>query len=54
MIPLNGGETSADLACMLGLPVVLVVGIGTVIGSLLADLGYAILDPRVRDQIGEA
>lgn len=26
MIPLNDAETSADLACMLGLPVVLVVG----------------------------
>ena len=26
----------------------LVVGIATVAGNLLADLGYAILDPRVR------
>jgi peptide/nickel transport system permease protein len=26
----------------------LVIGIGAVVGSLLADLGYAALDPRVR------
>jgi len=38
-----------DYPVMLG--VVLVVGIGTVLGSLLADLGYALLDPRVRDQL---
>ena len=30
------------------LAVVLVVGIATVVGSLLADIGYAVLDPRVR------
>lgn len=39
----------ADYPVMLG--VVLVVTVGTVIGSLLADLGYATLDPRVRDQV---
>ncbi|MEI6626182.1 MAG: ABC transporter permease [Thermoleophilia bacterium] len=39
-----------DYPVLLG--VVLVVSVGTVIGSLLADLGYAFLDPRVRDQIG--
>ncbi|MGI9117638.1 MAG: ABC transporter permease [Gaiellales bacterium] len=39
-----------DYPVLLG--VVLVVSIGTVVGSLLADLGYAFLDPRVRDQIG--
>jgi peptide/nickel transport system permease protein len=39
----------ADYPVMLG--VVLVVTVGTVIGSLVADLGYATLDPRVRDQV---
>ena len=39
----------ADYPVMLG--VVLVVTVGTVVGSLLADLGYAALDPRVRDQV---
>ena len=39
-----------DYPVLLG--IVLVVSIGTVIGSLLADLGYALLDPRVRDQLG--
>jgi peptide/nickel transport system permease protein len=39
----------ADYPVMLG--VVLVVTVGTVLGSLLADLGYAALDPRVRDQV---
>jgi peptide/nickel transport system permease protein len=34
-----------DYPVLLG--VVLVVGIGTVVGSLLADIGYALLDPRV-------
>jgi len=38
-----------DYSVLLG--VVLVVSIGTVIGSLLADLGYAVLDPRVRDRL---
>jgi peptide/nickel transport system permease protein len=38
-----------DYPVMLG--VVLVVSVGTVIGSLLSDLGYAALDPRVRDQM---
>ena len=41
-----------DYPVMLG--VVLVVSIGTVFGSLLADLGYAAMDPRVRDQIGRS
>lgn len=41
-----------DYPVMLG--VVLVVGVGTVLGSLLADLGYAVLDPRVRDQMTES
>jgi len=41
-----------DYPVMLG--VVLVVSIGTVVGSFLADLGYAALDPRVRDQIGQS
>jgi peptide/nickel transport system permease protein len=31
---------------MLGITVL--VGVATVIGSLLADLAYAVLDPRVR------
>ena len=35
-----------DYPVMLG--VVLVVGVATVVGSLLADITYAILDPRVR------
>jgi peptide/nickel transport system permease protein len=30
------------------LGVILVVGTATVAGSLLADIGYAVLDPRVR------
>ncbi len=34
-----------DYPVLLG--VVLVVGIATVVGSLLADIGYALLDPRV-------
>jgi peptide/nickel transport system permease protein len=42
-----------DYPVMLG--VVLVVGAATVIGSLLADIVYAILDPRVRASVnGEA
>jgi peptide/nickel transport system permease protein len=41
----------ADYPVMLG--VVLVVTVGTVIGSLCADLGYAALDPRVRDQVAD-
>ncbi len=35
-----------DYPVLLG--VVLVVGIATVVGSLLADIAYAVLDPRVR------
>jgi peptide/nickel transport system permease protein len=38
--------TVQDYPVLLG--VVLVVGAATVIGSLLADIGYAVLDPRVR------
>ena len=41
-----------DYPVMLG--VVLVISIGTLVGSLLADLGYAALDPRVGDQIGQS
>jgi peptide/nickel transport system permease protein len=35
-----------DYPVLLG--VVLIVGIATVVGSLLADITYAVLDPRVR------
>jgi peptide/nickel transport system permease protein len=35
-----------DLPVILGFT--LVIGIGAAVGSLLADIGYAILDPRVR------
>ncbi|MGH3405160.1 MAG: ABC transporter permease [Streptosporangiaceae bacterium] len=42
--------TSQDYPVLLG--VVLVVGIATVAGSLLADIAYALLDPRV--QLGRA
>jgi peptide/nickel transport system permease protein len=38
--------TTQDYPVLLG--VVLVVGVATVLGSLLADIGYAVLDPRVR------
>jgi peptide/nickel transport system permease protein len=38
--------TSQDYPVLMG--ATLVVGIATVAGNLLADLGYAILDPRVR------
>jgi peptide/nickel transport system permease protein len=31
------------------LGVVLVVGVATVIGSLLADIAYGVLDPRIRE-----
>jgi peptide/nickel transport system permease protein len=37
---------SHDLPVILGFT--LVIGIGAAVGSLLADIGYAILDPRVR------
>jgi peptide/nickel transport system permease protein len=37
---------NADYPVMLGVTVI--VGLATVIGSLLADISYAILDPRVR------
>ena len=48
-----GDVTARFLLAFTGfaLGVVLVVTVGTVIGSLLADLGYAALDPRVRDQV---
>lgn len=39
-----------DYPVMLG--VVVVVGAATVVGSLLADITYAILDPRVRSANG--
>ena len=42
--------TSQDYPVLLG--VVLVVGIATVVGSLLADVAYALIDPRV--QLGRA
>ena len=38
--------TSNDFPTMIGVTVV--IGVFTVLGNLLADLGYAILDPRVR------
>jgi peptide/nickel transport system permease protein len=38
--------TVQDYPVLLG--VILVVGAATVVGSLLADIGYAVLDPRVR------
>jgi peptide/nickel transport system permease protein len=38
--------TTQDYPVLLG--VVLIVGVATVLGSLLADIGYAVLDPRVR------
>ena len=38
--------TTRDYPVELG--VVLVVAMATVVGSLLADIGYAILDPRIR------
>ncbi len=44
--------TSQDYPVMLG--VVLVVGAATVVGSLLADVTHAILDPRVRASAGLA
>lgn len=42
--------TSADYPVELGVTVV--VGLATVLGSLLADVSYALLDPRIR--LGEA
>ena len=44
--------TSQDYPVMLG--VVMVVGAATVVGSLLADVTHAILDPRVRASAGIA
>jgi peptide/nickel transport system permease protein len=38
--------TAQDYPVVLG--VTLVVGAATIVGSLLADIGYAVLDPRVR------
>jgi peptide/nickel transport system permease protein len=38
--------TSHDFPILLGST--LVVGVATVVGNLLADIGYAVLDPRVR------
>jgi peptide/nickel transport system permease protein len=44
--------TTQDYPVILG--VVIVVGAATVIGSLLADIGHALLDPRVRVSAGIA
>jgi peptide/nickel transport system permease protein len=44
--------TVQDYPVLLG--VILVVGTATVLGSLLADIGYAVLDPRVRYVRAEA
>ena len=44
--------TTQDYPVMLG--VVIVVGAATVVGSLLADITHAILDPRVRTSAGIA
>ena len=38
--------TSQDYPILMG--VTLVVGIATVLGNLLADIGYAAADPRIR------
>jgi peptide/nickel transport system permease protein len=38
--------TTQDYPVLLG--VVLIVGVATVVGSLLADVSYALLDPRIR------
>jgi peptide/nickel transport system permease protein len=43
--------TNQDYPVLLG--VVLVVGVATVAGSLLADIAYAVLDPRVRYVTGQ-
>jgi peptide/nickel transport system permease protein len=43
--------TSQDYPVLLG--VVLVVGVATVAGSLLADVSYALLDPRVHYSAGQ-
>jgi peptide/nickel transport system permease protein len=43
--------TSQDYPVLLG--VVLVVGVATVVGSLLADVSYALLDPRVHYSAGQ-
>jgi peptide/nickel transport system permease protein len=37
---------SNDYEVMLGITVL--VGVVTVVGNLIADIGYAILDPRIR------
>ena len=41
----NAAQTS-DFEVMLGITVL--VGVVTVVGNLLADIGYALLDPRIR------
>jgi peptide/nickel transport system permease protein len=38
--------TSDDFPVMMGITVL--VGLATVVGNLLADIAYAVLDPRVR------
>jgi len=45
LLYINSAE-QADYATMLGLTVL--ITIATILGSLLADLGYAAVDPRVR------
>ena len=43
---LPGGGHQRTIPVLLG--ITLVVGVATVLGNLLADIGYAVLDPRVR------
>ena len=43
-------EAAANADYPVELGVTVVVGVATVLGSLLADLSYAVLDPRVRDR----
>lgn len=38
--------------CPVMLTVTLVVAFATVLGSVLADIGYALLDPRIRHSGG--
>ena len=42
----NLAADSSDYPVVLGITVV--VAVATVVGSLLADIAYAVLDPRVR------
>ena len=45
-VPVLPGRAATDYPILLG--VLIVVAIATVVGSLLADIAYAVLDPRVR------